>query len=171
VKEVLREHGYVNATVTIREPLDVDRLVDAIMDNRVYLPSVVCVNKADLVEGDYAATVREELRDQDLDPDEVTFVSAETGDGLDILQERIWEALGLMRIYMKKPGRGVDREEPLIVRQGATIDDAMDRLGGDFDDRFRFGRVTGPSAAHEEQQVGRDHELADEDVLELVLRR
>jgi ribosome-interacting GTPase 1 len=31
--------------------------------------------------------------------------------------------------------------------------------------------VTGPSAKHDEQQVGRDHELADEDVLRILVSR
>jgi hypothetical protein len=76
-----------------------------------------------------------------------------------------------MRIYMDKPGRGVDYEEPLILPEGSTIEDAMGKLGGDFEQRFRFARVSGPSAKHDEQQVGEDHELADEDVLKMILRR
>ncbi|WP_336344070.1 OBG GTPase family GTP-binding protein [Halalkalicoccus ordinarius] len=171
IKEVLREHGYVNADVTIREPVDVDRLIDGIMDNRVYLPSIVSVNKADLIDRDYLDTVYADLREHGLDPEEVTFISAEAERGLDGLKERIWQTLGLMRIYMDKPGRGVDYEEPLILPKGSTIEDAMEKLGGDFEDRFRFARVTGPSAKHDQQQVGEDHELADEDVLKMILRR
>ena len=72
---------------------------------------------------------------------------------------------------MDKPGRGVDREEPLVLTEGATVDDALGKLGGSFDQRFRFARVTGPSAKHDEQQVGRDHELVDEDVLRIIARR
>jgi ribosome-interacting GTPase 1 len=72
---------------------------------------------------------------------------------------------------MDKPGRGVDREEPLILREGDTVDDACEKLGGSFDERFRFARVTGPSAKHDEQQVGRSHELADEDILRIVANR
>ncbi len=53
----------------------------------------------------------------------------------------------------------------------ATVDDACEKLGGSFDERFRFARVTGPSAKHDEQQVGRDHELADEDILRIVANR
>ncbi len=171
IKDVLREHGYVNATVTIREPLTVDRLVDAIMDNRVYLPSLVAVNKTDLIEPEYVETVEAELRDHDLDPDEVAFISAEEERGLDGLKSRIWARLGLMRVYMDKPGRGVDWDEPLVLAEESTVADAMETLAGDFAERFRFARVSGPSAKHEEQQVGTDHTLADGDVLKLVLRR
>jgi ribosome-interacting GTPase 1 len=171
IKSVLREHDYVNADVTIGEQVGLDRLIDGVMDNREYVPSIVAVNKADLIEPDYVPTVEENLESYDIDPDDVIFISAEKEKGLDGLKERIWAELGLIRVYMDKPGRGVDREEPLILRAGDTVDDACEKLGGSFDERFRFARVTGPSAQHDEQQVGRDHELADEDVLRIVARR
>ncbi|WP_336037447.1 OBG GTPase family GTP-binding protein [Halobacterium yunchengense] len=171
VKDVLRQHGFVNATVTIRGNPDIDRLVDGVMDNRVYMPSLVAVNKVDLIEPSYVDTMKADLREQGVDPEEAIFISAEEQKGLDALKERMWEALGLIRVYMDKPGRGVDYEEPLVVREGDTVDDALSKLGGTLDERFRFARVTGPSAKHDEQQVGRDHVLADEDVLRVVARR
>jgi len=171
IAEVLREHGVVNGDVAIREPLDIDRLIDGVMDNRVYRPSIVTVNKADLVEGDYEETVRGDLRDHGIDPGSAIFVSAEAETGLESLKEAIWDALGLIRIYMDKPGRGVDYEEPLVLSNGATVGEAAQKLGGDLEERFRFARVTGPSAKHDEQQVGKDHELADEDVLRIVTSR
>ncbi|MFB6202090.1 MAG: OBG GTPase family GTP-binding protein [Halorhabdus sp.] len=171
IKSVLREHEFVNADVTIGEQVDIDRLIDGIMDNREYLPSLVAVNKVDLIEPDYVETVNEDLRAVGVDPDEAIFISAEEDKGLESLTERIWAELGLIRIYMDKPGRGVDYEEPLILTEGDTVGDACQKIGGRFDDRFRFARVSGESADHEDQQVGRDHELADEDVLRIVVDR
>ncbi|MFC7165744.1 OBG GTPase family GTP-binding protein [Halospeciosus flavus] len=171
IKQVLRERGFVNADVAIRGDPDIDRLVDGVMDNRVYLPSMVAVNKVDLIEPDYAETVKAELAERDIDPEEAVFISAEKEKGLDAFKERLWEELDLIRIYMDKPGRGVDYEEPLMLREGSTVDDALHKLGGSFEERFRFARVSGPSAKHDEQQVGRDHELRDEDVLRIVARK
>jgi len=171
IKQVLRERGYVNADVTVGEQADIDRLIDGVMDNREYIPSLVTVNKADLIEPDYKPTVDEDLREYDIDPEETIFISAEAEKGLDTLCQRIFKELGLIRIYMDKPGRGVDRDEPLMLRAGATVEDACEKLGGEFTDRFRFARVTGPSAKHDEQQVGMDHELADEDILRIVRRK
>ena len=168
IKEVLRERGVVNADVTIREQLNVDRLIDGVMDNRVYATSIATVNKVDLIEPEYAETVNEQLRERGLDPDDVVFISAEDERGLESLKDSIFNALGLIRIYMDKPGRGPDYEEPLVLREGDTIEIACERLGGDLDQRFRFARVSGPSAKHDEQQVGKDHVLADEDVLRLI---
>jgi hypothetical protein len=172
IMSVLREYEFINADVTIREDLTIDQLVDSLQDNREYLPSMVAVNKVDLIEPSYVETVKENLREHDIDPEKAVFISAEKEKGLDSLKESIWERLGLIRIYMDKPGRGVDREEPLILtEEDNTVDDAIDKLGGSFDERFRFARVTGPSAKHDEQQVGRDHELQDEDVLRIVARK
>ncbi|WP_188879384.1 OBG GTPase family GTP-binding protein [Halarchaeum nitratireducens] len=172
VRQVLREQGYVNADVTIRGNPNVDELVDGVLDNRVYLPSLTVVNKVDLIEPSYVDTVKENLRARDIDPEEdAVFISAHEEKGLDALKERFWDELDLIRVYMDKPGRGVDYDEPLILRRGETVDDALDKLGGDMDERFRFARVTGPSAKHDDQQVGRDHGLEDEDVLRLIVRR
>ncbi|MFC6797802.1 MULTISPECIES: GTP-binding protein [unclassified Haladaptatus] len=171
IKEILREKGFVNADVVIRENITVDRLIDGLMKNRVYLPSMVIANKADLIDRDYLETVHEDLREQGLDPDDVVFISAEAERGLDALKEEIWERLGLIRVYMDKPGRGTDFEEPLIIQRGDTIEDACKKLGANLLDRFRFARVTGPSAKHDEQQVGLDHKLEDEDILRIIARK
>ena len=171
IRSVLRENEVINADVTVRGDPDIDELVDGVMDNRVYLPSMVVVNKMDLIDRDYLPTVESDLRDHGIDPDDAVFVSAEDERGLDALRERLWTELGLVRLYMDKPGRGVDYEEPLVVREGDTVDDAVRKLGGSFDERFKFARVTGESAVHDEQQVGRDHVLADEDVLRIVARK
>ncbi|WP_440764285.1 OBG GTPase family GTP-binding protein [Natronorubrum sp. DTA7] len=171
ISDVLRDQGYVNADLNLQENVDIDRLVDGLMENREYIPSITCVNKVDLIEPSYKETVDEQLRERDLDPEEVTFISAEEEKGLDVLKDRIWENLGLIRVYMEKPGRGIDWEEPLVIEEGATVAEAIEKLGGEMEERFRFARVTGPSATHDQQQVGKDHVLEDEDVLKLILRR
>ena len=35
--------------------------------------------------------------------------------GLDILQQKIWKALGMVRIYTKKRGEAPDLTEPVIL--------------------------------------------------------
>jgi hypothetical protein len=171
IRSVLRENDVINADVTVRGDPTIDELVDGVMDNRVYLPSMVVVNKMDLIDRDYLDTVETDLRERGIDPDDAVYISAKEGRGLDPLKERLWDELGLVRLYMDKPGRGVDYEEPLVVREGDTVGDALEKLGGSFEERFKFARVTGESAMHNEQQVGRDHVLADEDVLRIVARK
>ncbi|MFC4438649.1 MULTISPECIES: OBG GTPase family GTP-binding protein [Natrialbaceae] len=171
ISDVLRDQGYVNADLNLQETVTIDRLIDGLMENREYIPSITCVNKVDLIDTDYKEKVDDQLRERDLDPEDVTFISAEKEKGLEALKDRIWDNLDLIRVYMDKPGRGIDWEEPLVVESGTTIGEAVEKLGGEMEERFRFARVSGPSATHDEQQVGKDHVLEDEDVLKLILRR
>ncbi len=162
VRQMARNEGYVNANVVVREPIDsVDRLVDGFAGNRRYVPSLRLVNKADTLTDDERKSLQE---------DGFLPVSAESEDNLDVLRDRVFDGLDLIRVYMKRRGE-VDRDEPLILREGETVEDALDSLPGDMDERFKSARVTGESSDFPEQKVGRSHELMDEDVLSLNLKR
>lgn len=161
IEQLMHDHGYVNAEVVIREEVDLDRFIDGLMDNRKYVPAVTTVNKMDLVEDE---------RKKELEEEYDLLISAEKGKNLDELRDLLFEGIGLIRVYMKEKGEEPDRDEPLILREGATVEDALDELPGDMRDRFKAARVTGESAKFPEQKVGVEHELADEDVLELNLR-
>jgi ribosome-interacting GTPase 1 len=41
---------------------------------------------------------------------------------LDYLIERIWESLGLVKVYTKKRGARPDLSDPVCLRKGATIE-------------------------------------------------
>ena len=41
---------------------------------------------------------------------------------LDYLIERIWESLGLVKVYTKKRGERPDLSDPVCLRKGATIE-------------------------------------------------
>ncbi len=160
IEEVLRDRGYVNARVVIREDLTLDRLVDALAPNREYMPGIKVLNKADTLSADERDSIT-------ADHPDVTIISAADGTSLDAAKDAIYDALRFMRIYMKKPGKDPDRDEPLIVQRDSTVMDVVEQLQGMDPDRFAHARVWGDSAKFPEQQVGADHTLRDEDILEL----
>jgi ribosome-interacting GTPase 1 len=161
VEDLAQQHGYSNAEVIIREDMGVDRFIDGLMDNRKYLPAIKVVNKADTIE---------EERRKELEEKYDLMISAETGENLDELKDLIFDRLDLIRIYMKEKGEDPDKDEPLMLKKGDTVGDALETLPGDMKDRFKDARVTGPSSNFPEQKVGTDHQLQDEDVLQLNLR-
>ncbi len=160
VRRVLEDNGFINCKVIIREDLTVDELVDGLMDNRVYMPGFVCLNKTDELGEEEERRLRKEHP-------EWLFISAEAGDNLDTLKGYLWEGLGLMRIYMKEKDKEPDMEEPLIVGEGATVKEVKEFLDKKFTGDLKYARVWGNSAKFPGQKVGKDHELKDEDVLEL----
>ncbi len=161
IKDLMHQNGYGNAEVIIREQMDLDRFIDGLMDNRKYLPSVEVVNKADMLDSG-----KEEKFGEEYD----LLISAETGQNLDELKDLIFERMGLIRVYMKEKNEEADKDEPLILREGDRVEDALDKLPGDMKDRFKHARVTGPSSKFPEQKVSEKHELQDEDILQLNLR-
>ncbi len=165
IKAILSEYRVHNAEVVIHEDLDEERFIDALAGNRVYIPSLVVLNKIDLVGEEYLREAREKLgRD-------FVAISASKGIGIEELKERIYSKLEFIRIYMK-PQRGeVDREEPLIVRRGTTVAEVCAKLHRDFVERFRYAQVWGRSVRFPGQRVGLDHVLEDEDILTIVVRK
>ncbi|WP_414836400.1 OBG GTPase family GTP-binding protein [Candidatus Nanohalococcus occultus] len=161
IRDLMRQHGYANADVVIREEMDIDRFIDGLMDNRKYIPAITAVNKIDMVEAERRKEFEEKY--------DLVF-SAETGENLDKLKDLMFDRLELIRVYMKEKGEDADKDEPLILRKGATVEEAMNELPGEMKRRFKDARVSGPSSKFPNQRVGMEHELMDEDVLELNLK-
>lgn len=164
VRSILEENGIINAEVIIREDLTTDRMIDAVMKNREYLPGLVLVNKVDLVEEDRFDEIRkygEERVDE-----EVLYISAKSGE-LEALNEKMFEILNFIRVYLKPRKGPPDMEEPMILQKGAIVDDLCRRIHRDFESGFRYARVWGDSVKHSGQKVGENHKLADGDVVSI----
>jgi small GTP-binding protein len=155
VKSILREFRINNAEVTIREDISQEQLIDSAMGNRVYVPSIVVVNKIDIA-GESGA-----FRGMKHVP-----VSSLRGTNMERLKEMIWDELRLIRVYMKKAGRRPDLDEPLVMREKASVKDICLRIHRDFESRFRFARVWG-SGRFPGQKVGPGYILRDGDIVEL----
>ena len=96
-------------------------------------------------------------------------VSCVTGEGLDALRRKTFDALGVIRVYTKEPGKPADRAAPFTLRSGATVADLALRIHKDVAATMKFARVWGPSA-FDGQSVHHDHVLAEGDVVEIHAR-
>ncbi len=163
---IAREFGLHNGNIVFREDATADQLIDALAGNRVYVTALIVVNKAELMTADEKARLVRELR-----PYEPIFVSARENIGLTELVDDLGHALRFIRIYVKPPGQPPDRNEPVILRQGDSIAALLRRLPSELGQAFRAAQVWGRSARFPGQTVGRDHLLADEDVVTVVIAR
>lgn len=163
ITDVLKEFRINNADVVIRSPIDVDELIDVIENNKVYIPSVTVLAKADLL----SETKRNEL-EKKLNPDLV--ISAHTKYHIDDLKRLIFDHLNFMRVYMKEPQKPADMNEPMIVKVNSSVEDVCRKIHKDFVKKFKFCKVTGPSAKFPNQKLALKHILKDGDVLEIHLR-
>ena len=167
IKTISSEY-VTNADIIIREDITEDQLIDVFVENRVYVSAIVVVNKIDLIG---SGEIKRQVQSIKARGWKVVGISAANGKGLKELRKLIFEELKLIRVFMKPVGKKADMDEPLILRKGCTVEDACRKLHRTFKDKFRFANVSGPSAKHDVQKVGLDHELKDKDVLTIVVSR
>jgi hypothetical protein len=71
-----------------------------------------------------------------------------------------------VRVYTKVPGQAPRRDRPFTIRRGQTVADIARLVHKDPAHSLKYARVWGKSG-FDGQHVGRDHPLADGDVVEL----
>eukprot|EP00271_Cylindrocystis_brebissonii_P010607 TRINITY_DN26862_c0_g1_i1.p1 TRINITY_DN26862_c0_g1~~TRINITY_DN26862_c0_g1_i1.p1 ORF type:complete len:372 (+),score=79.35 TRINITY_DN26862_c0_g1_i1:276-1391(+) len=161
VKAICSEYRIHNADVSLKYDASVDDLIDVIEGNRIYMPCVYAINKVDQI-------TLEELEVLDSLP-HYCPVSAHLEWNLDGLLEKVWEYLDLIRVYTKPKGANPDYDDPVICpRNRRSVEDFCLRIHKDMAKQFKYALVWGSSAKHKPQRVGKEHELEDEDVVQIV---
>ncbi len=128
------------------------------------LPTLLLANKSDRL-----ADPEDELR-AFLDVASLRYpalaVSATTGRGLGEIGAWLFGHLGIVRVYTRAPGRATARERPFVLRRGQTVEDVARLVHKDLARSLKYARVWGRSG-FDGQHVGREHWVADGDLVEL----
>ena len=130
-------------------------------------PTIVVGNKADIPGALDALQELEEVYGEDYP---VVMTSADEVVGLDDLGEEIFTALNVIRVYTKSRREKMEefeRTDPLVLPMGCTVAEAAEQVHRDLARTLKFAVLWGRSGKFEGQRVGRGHELADGDVIEL----
>jgi hypothetical protein len=128
------------------------------------LPTLLLGNKADRL-ADAEAELRAFLEVLGV-PYPAFAVSATTGRGLGDIGPWLFAHLGIARVYTKTPGRSADLQRPFTVRRGQTVEEVAELVHKDLARSIKYARVWGKSG-FAGQHVGRNHPVADGDVIEL----
>ena len=136
-------------------------------DQYLEKPTIVAGNKADIPG---ALDALQELEGAYGDDYPVVMTSADEVVGLDDLGEEIFAALNVIRVYTKSRREKLEefvRDDPLVLPVGCTVAEAAEQVHRDLARSLKFAVLWGSSGKFEGQRVGRGHELADGDVIEL----
>lgn len=166
IKDMTAAYGHVNATVVVREDIDVEQMLDVLAGNRVYIKAVMAINKVDLAKPGQLEAVQEMHKKYHTVP-----ISAATGQGMPELKQALYDTIDMIRIFLKPQGQEADLDIPLIVKRGNTIGDVCELIHRDFKNNFRYAMVWGKSAKFPGQTVGIDHVVADEDIVCIIVKR
>mmetsp|Transcript_18468 Transcript_18468/g.45333 ORF Transcript_18468/g.45333 Transcript_18468/m.45333 type:complete len:370 (-) Transcript_18468:203-1312(-) len=163
ITAVCREYRCSNAEICFKQDATVDELIDVVEGNRVYTPCIYVLNMIDKIT----------IEELDLLSQVPHYVPISGGHGwnFDLLREKIWEYLDYIRIYTKPRGQIPDYSSPVVIPRGnATVEKFCLRIHKHLLAQFKNALVWGTSAKHNPQRVGKDHVLADEDVVQIIKR-
>ncbi|MDE1835953.1 MAG: GTP-binding protein [Euryarchaeota archaeon] len=163
---IAKEFRVHNGSIVFRQDATPDELIDVLAGNRVYIPGILVMNKADLIPASERPAIVARLS-----PWKPVFVSAQKESGFLELKEAMSEALAFIRVYVKPPGQPPDMAEPVILRKGDSVDSLLKRLPPELGLSFKSALVWGKSARFPGQTVGREHSLADQDIVTVTIQR
>jgi len=149
IKEVMKEFRITNGEILIRDKVSLDQLIDILAKNSVYLPALFILNKSDVYRG----------------RGDILTISAAKGEGIENVRKAVWEALGLKRVFLKKPGKEPDINEPYILRGHISVRTIAERIK--LMKHFKFAKIWGPTSRFPGQKVGLNQVLQDKDIVEI----
>lgn len=165
IRDMLHLYGIINARVILREDITSEQLADHLAGNAIYSKAVTVLNKTDLADESLICSVADTVGSR------FVGISADSGINVELLRDTIYDSLNFIRIYMRPKGGPTDYAEPLIAREGDTVEDICNKIHRDMRREFRYALVWGSSAKFGGQRVGLSHVLQDEDVLTVITRR
>ncbi|MCX8166763.1 MAG: 50S ribosome-binding GTPase [Candidatus Micrarchaeota archaeon] len=163
IKDIVISFGIHNADIILNEKFDLDRFIDKLEGNKKYVNSLIVINKAE----DIDMTLKEAVINNKKFVQ--VYVSALTGKNLDILRNKIWENLNLIRVYPVKRNNEVD-DKPLVLKSGSTVEEVCRRLHKDLLTFFKYAKIKGKSVKFDNQKVGLDHVLKDGDIITIYTK-
>jgi ribosome-interacting GTPase 1 len=94
------------------------------------------------------------------------LISPEANIGMEEFAREVFMALNVVRVYTKKPGKEPEYSNPVYLKRGQTVIDFAQDIHKDFAESLKFARIWG-EGKHDGQNVSRDHQVNDGDVIEL----
>lgn len=151
MKNVASEFGIKNAEININEKLTLERLIDAFSRNRVYLPAIYVINKADTFKKNELSKIDKRI----------ITISAEKGSGIKKLKEVIWEKLGFVTVYLIKQGGEVNFDNPIVVKRSYTLKDVGEKIGSEFLEGRTRAKIWGRGSKFPSQEVSLKTKVQD----------
>jgi ribosome-interacting GTPase 1 len=125
--------------------------------------AILVANKVDASEATEALEILRSVYDGRYP---VCAVSAQTGQGLEVLRRTIYDGLNIVRVYCKPPGEDPSMKSPVVLPLGSTVVEMAENIHKDFAHQLKYARIWG-SGKFDGQRVQRDYVVQEGDIIEL----
>jgi ribosome-interacting GTPase 1 len=97
---------------------------------------------------------------------ECVVVNIEDKNDREMLPEKLFQQLGIIRVYSKPPGKKADMTDPFTLPVGSDVMDLARAIHRELAEKFKNARIWG-TGVYDGQNCHRTHILNDKDVIEL----
>ena len=150
---------------------DFQTIIDALKERNIFTKSgefgdvkeaIIVLNKIDLLT-DMAK--REKFIAQYKNDYSIMPVSNTGTSQKELLKKEIFHKLHVIRVYTKKIGKPISKDEPVVLKKGTALIDAAEYIHKDFKKNLKFARLWN-DRGYSGQRVEKNHVLVDGDVIE-----
>ncbi len=157
--EFLKNMGLHNVSVVLGEDTNLEKVSEALNEKLVYKKCIIVLNE---FFGKIPEKERELLK-KEAPSKEVQLLNNE----LKLFFEGdLFNLLGKILIYTKKPGEDAEKSEPLVLEKGSTTENVAKVLHKDFASKLKYAKVWG-STKFPGQRVAKNYKLKNEDIVEI----
>lgn len=166
IRRLLHRRRIHNASLQFRGPATLDDFVEVLDSRTRYAPSIIIATKGDAPQSSENYEILEKKYGT-IFP--IYPVSIEKNTGMRVVVAAIFERLGVIRIFTRKSS-GEIGDKPIILPNGATVEDLAKRLHSDFYKNFRYAIVYRMSTGQMRKKVGFTFVLEDQDVIQIFTK-
>lgn len=153
--DFLKGMGMFNVNVILKEKTTLDKIAQSLDEKIVYKKTII-VTRFESVKG--------EMEKNPKFKGKVFLIDGK--EKMTELKQELFHLLGKIIIYTKKPGQQPIYEEPLVLKEGATVEEVAGKLHKDFAKNLKYVKVWG-SSKFPGQRVSKDYNLKNKDVIEI----
>lgn len=139
VINIASEFGIKNGTITLKEKVSINELVDSFSERIVYKSAIFVVNKSDTLHGSQFT--------------DLIYISADKNMGIDEFKKIIWQNLKLVTVYLIEKNEKPNLNNPVIMKVGDTLKDVAISIGTEFAEGTNLAKIWGNGAKFDGQEV------------------
>lgn len=141
------------------------QLSDTLPESPCHKNTLMVINKIDLPDADsYLEMIHETYGDKW----QYITVSAHSNQNIELLKEKLFQILQLIRIYPKPPGKKANLDEPpILLKQGQNVIDFAEKIHNDLAKTLRAARIWRSTKFPDAQKIPVDSILEDGNIVEL----
>ena len=126
---------------------------------------IIVINKSDLLTENEKRKLQATLKSK-YKKYGFVILSTKTKENLSDLKDKLFQSFGKLRVYTKEPGKEPDKNKPMILEPGDSVQDCAEKILKGFSSRVKQIKIWGPSSKFPGQIVGMKHKVKDLDIVE-----